>query len=71
MVGGGAFVAAAQLVDRVARHRSGVLMIGPMAELLVQERVIATYSIARDAPSPKIAYELSALTPWAGCAVAA
>jgi hypothetical protein len=46
-------------------------MIGPMAELLVQERVIATYSIARDAPSPKIAYELSALTPWAGCAVAA
>ena len=26
MVGGGAFVAAAQLVDRVARHRSGVLM---------------------------------------------
>jgi hypothetical protein len=28
MVGGGAFVAAAQLVDRVARHRSGVLMIG-------------------------------------------
>lgn len=36
MVGGGAFVAAAQLVDRVARHRSGVLMIGLMAELLVQ-----------------------------------